>query len=107
MPLKKCGRPLLLGDLDEKVQQYLPLKKCGRLLLLGDLDEKVQQYLEKKVREGGGIVSVGYFLSAAIAIAAARRIVTSCDRSVLAEFSGLVELGRSCACLFVRSDELC
>ena len=68
----------------------LPLKKCSRPLLLGDLDEKVQQYL-KKVREGGGIVS------AVIVIAAPREIVTLCDCSMLAEFGGYVELGRSWA----------
>ena len=71
------------GDLSE-----LPAKKRGRRLLLGDdLDQKVQLHL-KKVREGGGVVS------ARIAIAAARGIVLTCDRSMLMEFGGHVELNR-------------
>lgn len=69
------------GDLSE-----LPPKKWGRRVLLGDdLDLKVQLYL-KKVREGGGVVS------AWIAMAAARGIVLTCDRSMLVEFGGHVEL---------------
>ena len=52
-----------------------------------DLDWKVQLYL-KKVREGGGVVS------AQIAMAAARGIVLTCDRSMLVEFGGHVELNR-------------
>ena len=67
------------GDLSE-----LPTKKRGRRFLLGDdLDQKVQLYL-KKVREGGGVVS------ARIAMAAARGIVLTCDRSMLVEFGGHV-----------------
>lgn len=66
----------------------LPAKKRGRRVLLGDdLDMKVQMYL-KKVREGGGVVS------SRIAIAAARGIVLTCDRSLLVEFGGHVELGK-------------
>ena len=65
----------------------LPPKKRGRPFLLGDLDQKVQLYL-KKVRDAGGIVS------AAIAVAAARSILVSCDRSKLAEFGGHIDLGR-------------
>ena len=66
----------------------LPAKKRGRRVLLGDnLDMKVQMYL-KKVREGGGVVS------ARIAMAAARGIVLTCDRSLLAEFGGHVELSK-------------
>ena len=52
-----------------------------------DLDQKVQLYL-KKVRDAGGIVS------AAIAVAAARGILVSCDCSKLAEFGGHIDLGR-------------
>ena len=71
------------GDLSE-----LPTKKWGRRVLLGDdLDRKVQLYL-KKVRGGGGVVS------ARIAVAAARGIVLTCDRSMLVEFGGHVELNR-------------
>ena len=69
------------GDLPE-----LPTKKRGRRVLLGDdLDWKVQLYL-KKVREGRGVVS------ARIAMVAARGIVLTCDRSMLVEFGGHVEL---------------
>ena len=71
------------GDLSE-----LPAKKRERrLLLCDDLDRKVQLYL-KKVREGGGVVS------AWIAMAAARGIMLTCDRSMLTEFGGHVELNR-------------
>ena len=52
-----------------------------------DLDRKVQLNL-KKVREEGVIVS------ARIAIAAARGIVLTCDRFMLVEFGGHVELNR-------------
>ena len=66
----------------------LPPKKRGRPLLLGDdLDLKVQMYL-LKVREGGGVVS------ARIAMAAARGIILTCDRSMLAEFGGPVTLNK-------------
>ncbi len=63
-------------------------KKRGRPVRLGeDLDTKVQLYL-RKVRKGGGV------LSARIAMAAARGILLSCDRSRLVEFGGHVELNR-------------
>ena len=66
----------------------LPPKKRGRCVLLGDdLDLKVQMYL-KKVREGGGVVT------ARIAMAAAKGIVLTCDKSLLAEFGGHIELNR-------------
>lgn len=55
-----------------------------------DLDMKVQAYL-KKVRDEGGVVS------AKIAVAAARGILLSCDRSMLVEFGGPVELSRQWA----------
>ena len=64
----------------------LPLKKRGRTLLLSDdLDAKVQAYL-KNVRKGGGVVS------ARIAMAAG--ILLSCDKYMLAEFGGPVQLNR-------------
>lgn len=66
----------------------LPQKKRGRRLLLGDdLDFKVQVYL-KKVREGGGVVS------ARIAMAAAKGILLTCNRSMLAEYGGPITLNR-------------
>lgn len=64
----------------------LPVKKCGRKLLLGDdLDQKVQIYL-RKVREGGGAVSDR------IVIAAAKGIVLKYNPSMLAELGGPVDL---------------
>lgn len=73
---------------DEGEVTSLPLKKRGRPVLLGEeLDSMVQQYLTK-VREGGGVVT------ARIAVAAARGILMSCDRSKLVEFGGHVELNR-------------
>ena len=64
----------------------LPPKKRGRRVLLGDdLDKKVQMYL-RKLREGGGVVS------ARIAVAAARGIVHTYNKSLLAEFGGHIEL---------------
>ena len=69
------------GDIDA-----LPLKKRGRRLLLGeDLDHMVQSYL-KKIRQNGGSVS------ATIVVATARGILLACDKSILVEFSGHVEL---------------
>ena len=66
----------------------LPAKKRGRKLLIGeDLDQKVQLYL-RKVREGGGAVS------AWIATAAARGILRKCNRSMLAENGGPIQLNR-------------
>ena len=75
------------ADSEDDEVTVLPPKKRGRPFLLGDLDQKVQLYL-KKVRDAGGIVS------AAIAVAAARGILVSCDRSKLAEFGGHIDLGR-------------
>ena len=64
------------------------MKKRGRPVLLGEvLDTKVQQYL-RRVREEGGVVS------ARTAMAAARGILLSCNRSRLVEFGGDVELNR-------------
>ena len=57
------------------------------MLLGDDLDMKVQMYL-KKVREGGGVIL------ARIAMATARGIVLTCDRSLLVEFGGHVELSK-------------
>ena len=63
---------------------------------MGDnLDRKVQLYL-KKVREGGGVES------ARIAMVAARDIVLTCDRSMLVEFGGHVELNRPLAYSLLR-----
>ena len=75
---------------DESDQEIsdLPAKKRGRKVLLGeDPDMKVQLYL-RKVREGGGAIS------ARIAMAAARGILRKCNRSMLAENGGPIQLNR-------------
>ena len=60
------------SDSDDEVTS-LPLKKRGRPLLLGeDLETKVQMYL-KKIREGGGVIT------ASIAMAATRGILLCTD----------------------------
>ena len=67
------------------------MEKRGRSVLIGeDLDVKVQAYL-KKVWERGGVGS------ARIAMAAAKGLIMSYDRSRLAEFSEHVVLNRSWA----------
>ena len=75
---------------DESDQEIsnLPAKKRGRKVLLGeDLDMKVQLYL-RKVMEGGGAIS------ARIAMAAARGILRKCNRSMLAENGGPIQVNR-------------
>ena len=67
---------------------YLPHQKRGRPVLLGaNVDSQVKTYL-RRVRDAGGVVT------ARIAVAAARGILLSCDRSKLAEFGGHVTLNR-------------
>lgn len=81
--LRKRRRSEDTSDVD-----VLPLKKRGRPVLLGsELDSKVQQYL-KKLRENGASVS------ARIVVAAARGIVMSYDKDMLEEFGGHVRLNR-------------
>lgn len=66
----------------------LPLKKRGRPFLLGeDLDTKLQLYL-KKVREGGGAVSTR------IVMAAAEGIILSYDKTKLEKFGGPIKINR-------------
>ena len=66
----------------------LPVMKRERKLLIGeDLDQNVQLYL-RKVQEGGGAVL------ARIATAAARGILRKCNRSMLAENGGPIQLNR-------------
>lgn len=75
---------------DENIESLSHMKR-GRPLLLGDrLDTMVQKYL-KKVREGGGVVT------ARVAIAAARAIIRTQDRSQLIEFGGHIELTQAWA----------
>ena len=66
----------------------LPMAKRGRpLLLRKELDQHVQIYL-KKLRECGGSVS------SRVVIAAAKGIVLACNKTLLSEFGGPVELGK-------------
>ena len=60
----------------------LPLRKRGRPVLLGeDIEWKVQLYVEK-VKEGGGVVT------GKIVVAAARGSLMQCARSKLLEYGG-------------------
>ena len=73
---------------------YQQKKKWGRRVLLGDnFDRKVQLYLNK-VRKGG-------LYQHELAMAAARGIVLTSDRSML-EFGGYVDLNRHWAYLLRR-----
>ena len=82
--------------MDDGDVTLLPVKKRGRPVLLGEvLDRKVQKYLVR-VRDGGGVVS------AKIAMAAARGILMSCSRSRLVEFGGDVQLNRQWAYSLLR-----
>ena len=75
---------------DENIKSLSHMKR-GRPLLLGErLDTMVQKYL-KKVREGGGVVT------ARVAIAAARAIILTQDRSQLIELGGHIELTQAWA----------
>ena len=65
----------------------LEIKPRGRPVLLGQLDKKVQDYV-KNIRKSGGVVN------RAIVIATARGIVLHHDRTRLAENGGDLELGR-------------
>ena len=73
---------------DENDVAVLPLKKRGRPVLLGrELDDKVQAYL-MKIREAGGAVS------ARIAMATARGVLLTYDKTRLEEFGGSIRLNR-------------
>ncbi len=64
----------------------LPVKKRGRPLLLGEtLDGQVQSYI-KSVREGGGVITTS------ITMAAASAIVKNSDRNLLAENGGPISI---------------
>ena len=72
---------------DDDDVMLLPNKKCGRPVLLGEvLRGKVQKYLVR--RDGGGVVSKR------IAMATIRGILMLCNRSRLVEFGGDVQLQR-------------
>ena len=65
----------------------LPCKPKGRPLLLGDLDSVVKQYI-LELRAAGGIINVD------VAVAAARGIVESKNRSFLQEYGGNITIDR-------------
>ena len=76
---------------DENDSATLPQKKRGRPVLLGsELDNKVQVYL-MKVREAGGAVS------ARIAMATARGVLLTYDKTRQEEFGGSTHLSKSWA----------
>lgn len=68
----------------------LPTRRRGRPLLLNDLDGKVQVYIEKVRSKGGSI-------SSRTAIVVARALLMKYDRSSLEEFGGPVSLKMSWA----------
>lgn len=71
---------------DEVPIAALPLKKRGRPLMLGErLDSKVQNYI-RRTRDTGGIITT------AVVIAGARGIVNAMDRTLLPEFGGHVKI---------------
>ena len=80
-------RPVELDEEEGEIAA-LPVKKHGRPVLLGrELDTLVQKYL-RKVRDGGGAIS------ARIMMAAARGIILKCDRNKLVEVGGHIEINR-------------
>ena len=64
------------------------------------MDAKVQLYI-RKVREGGGAIS------SMIVMAAARGILLKCNRGMLVDYGGHIELNRYWAQLDVTTDEFC
>ena len=80
--LKKSGS-------EEEITQ-LAKKKRGRPLSLGNLDEKVQQYI-RALRKAGTLVN------ARVVLAAAEGIVTATDRTLLFENDGHIKLSLDCA----------
>ena len=90
-------------ELDEEEGEIvaLPVKKHGRPVLLGrELDTLVQKYL-RKVRDGGGAIS------ARIVMAATRGIILKCDRNKLVEFGGHIEINRQWAHSLLKRMNFC
>lgn len=86
---KKC-RDREEGDHARQEITKLPSKTRGRPLLLGDIDSKVQAYL-KKTRESGGVIN------SRIVMSVARGLVLYFNPSLLRENGGHVELNRNWA----------
>ena len=84
---------------DDEDVEVLPPKKRGRPLFLGEaLDLKVQEYL-RRVRDGGVVTT-------RTAMATARGILLSYNRSSLCEFGGHVEVNQSWAYGLLRRMKL-
>ena len=76
------------NDTDELEITEMHPKKRGRPLLLGqDLDMKMQEYV-KMLRKNGSVIN------SAIVKSAAKALVMSKDRSLLAEYGGTISLSR-------------
>ncbi len=73
---------------DEIVE--LPMRKRGRPLLLGEIDERLQQYL-RKARESGCAIN------SRIVVSAARGLIMHFNPSLLVENGGHIALGRKWA----------
>ena len=83
--IAEIGRKRKAGERDLSVKS-LPVKKRGRPLLLGErLDAEVKCYVQA-VREGGGVITT------AITMAAATAIVRKSDRNLLAENGGQITI---------------
>ena len=91
--LEEIKKLRLMGK--ETSLDTLPLKKQGRPSLLGErLDTMVQSYLRKVREEGGAVTSH-------IICAAARGIIMTVDRTRLQEFGGHINLNRHWAHSFL------
>ena len=74
------------GETNDLEVKCLPVKKRGRPLLLGEkLDTEVKYYIQA-VRQGGGVIT------AAINMAAATAIVRRADRNLLVENGGPISI---------------
>lgn len=86
---------------DQADIKCLPVKKGGRPLLLGEkLDTQVKSYL-RAVCEGGGVVTT------AITMAAATAIVRKGDRNLLSENGGPITITKKLGQVTTTSNELC
>ena len=79
------------GETGDIRVQSLPIKKRGRPLLLGEkLDSEVKSYI-RAMCEGGGVVTT------AITVAAATAIVRKADRNLIAEHGGPITINKDWA----------
>ena len=78
----------------------LPCKPKGRPLLVGNLDNLVKQYIVQ-LRAAGGVINVD------VVMAAARGIVESKNQSLLVEYGGKIAIERSWAKIIAHQNDLC